>query len=69
MLTTVVFPTFYYRLMLLDPTIAGVLAVRNLLLVVVLGWSVAKLGSAAFVRQPVALGTRPLGTPIRSTSY
>lgn len=68
-LTTVVFPTFYYLLIALNPLIAGVLGVRNLLLVVLLGWSVAKLCHAAFVRQPIPLGTRPLGAAIRSTSY
>lgn len=68
-LTTLVFPTFYFALMALNPAIAVVLGLRNLLLVVVLAWSVAKLGSAAFVRQPVPLGTRPFGTGVRSTSY
>jgi hypothetical protein len=68
-LTTVVFPTFYFALMELNPAITAVLGFRNLLVVVLLAWSVAKLVSAAFVRPQVPLGTRPLGTTVRSTSY
>ncbi|MCU1528989.1 MAG: hypothetical protein JWP75_2752 [Frondihabitans sp.] len=68
-LTTLVFPTFYFALMELNPVITAVLGLRNLLLVVMLVWSIGKLGSAAFVRQQVPLGTRPLGTRVRSTSY
>jgi hypothetical protein len=68
-LTTLVFPTFYFALMELNPAITAVLGLRNLLLVVLLVWSVAKLVSAAFVRHQVPLGTRPLGTRVRSTSY
>ncbi|WP_157887733.1 glycosyltransferase 87 family protein [Frondihabitans sp. PAMC 28766] len=68
-LTTLVFPCFYNSLLDLDPLLAAILGARNLLLVVVLGWSVVKICSAAFVTHPIPLGTRPLGTPIRSTSY
>lgn len=68
-LTTLVFPTFYFALISLHPLVLILLAVRNALLVVVLGWSVTKLWAAAFVRQPVPLGTRPFGTAVRNTSY
>jgi hypothetical protein len=68
-LTTLVFPCFYNSLLGLDPLLAVILGLRNVLLVVVLGWSVAKLGQAAFVRHTIPLGTRPLGAAVRSTSY
>ncbi len=68
-LTTLVFPCFYNSLLDLDPLLAIILGVRNVLLVVVLGWSIAKLGQAAFVRHTIPLGTRPLGATVRSTSY
>jgi hypothetical protein len=68
-LTTLVFPCFYDELLNLNPLLAGILGARNLLLVVVLGWSVVKLASAAFVSPTIPLGTRPLGTPVRSASY
>ncbi|WP_164088439.1 glycosyltransferase 87 family protein [Frondihabitans sp. 762G35] len=68
-LTTIVFPSFYFALIALNPVVVTVLAARNVLLVVLLGWSVSKLGVAAFVHQPVPLGTRPLGAPVRNTSY
>jgi hypothetical protein len=68
-LTTAVFPTLYFALIALHPLVLILLAARNALLLVVLGWSVVKLYRAAFVRQPVPLGTRPFGSPVRSTSY
>ncbi|RKR72954.1 uncharacterized protein DUF2029 [Frondihabitans australicus] len=68
-LTTLVFPCFYNSLLDLNPLLALVLGARNLLLIVVLGWSISKLGQAAFVRHAIPLGTRPLGAAIRSTSY
>ncbi|BDZ51921.1 hypothetical protein GCM10025867_41620 [Frondihabitans sucicola] len=68
-LTTLVFPTFYFALIALHPLVLILLAARNILLLVVLGWSVAKLCHAAFVRPAVPLGTRPFGEPVRSTSY
>ncbi|KQX05026.1 hypothetical protein ASC59_12375 [Leifsonia sp. Root1293] len=41
--TTLVFPLFYLELIDLDPWAASVLGVRNLLLVVLLGWTVREL--------------------------
>ncbi|KQO95838.1 glycosyltransferase 87 family protein [Leifsonia sp. Leaf264] len=41
--TTLVFPLFYLQLIDLDPGAATVLGVRNLLLVVLLGWTVREL--------------------------
>jgi hypothetical protein len=68
-LTTLIFPTLYFLLLDLHPLVLIVLALRNILLVVVLVWSVTKLCRSAFVQLPVPLGTRPLGSAVRSTSY
>lgn len=68
-LTTLVFPVLYQPLLALAPIALLVLGARNAMLVVVLVWSVTKLVRAAFVRPSVPLGTRPLGSAVRSTSY
>lgn len=68
-LTTAVFPTLYFALIALHPSVLILLAARNILLVVVLAWSVSKLCTAAFVAAPVPLGTRPFGSSVRNTSY
>lgn len=68
-LTTLVFPTLYFALIALHPLVLVLLGARNALLLVVLGWSVARLCRAAFVHPTVPLGTRPFGSPVRNTSY
>ncbi|ROQ39520.1 uncharacterized protein DUF2029 [Frondihabitans sp. PhB188] len=68
-LTTLVYPVLYIPLLDLAPIALIVLGARNVMLVVVLAWSVVKLVRAAFVRPAVPLGTRPMGSPVRSTSY
>jgi len=69
-LTTLDFPILYTTLLGLNPVAAVVLGLRNVMLVVVLVWSVVKLGQAAFVSRPVQLGTKPVGaTEAATTSY
>lgn len=65
LLTQVVYPNSYLALIDAEPWIVGVITIRNLLLVGLLGWAVWKLWLAAFPRpvltaDPVALTRSPV---------
>jgi hypothetical protein len=68
-LTTMVYPVLYTRLIAGDGFTAVLLGLRNAVIVAVFVWAIVRLCRAAFEQVQIPLGTRPLGSTIRSTSY
>ena len=62
--TTVVFPLFYMPLIAGDPAAATVLGIRNLLLVVLLGWAVWEIVRVAVTAPALAAHPTTRSVPL-----